>query len=136
MFLKPGRDEVLMAPHMHLGVLARSTQGQIQGRAKIGDGALLQESASSDWKATATNQMYSNDLEACGMKCCYFWFHSEVNFLCVHCSQVSDSGLLGLLLLIAHQPFFVFCYIHFQDFLPVCLFLVPVIYPSPYTISR
>ena len=30
--------------------------------------------------------MYSNDLEACGMKCCYFLFHSEVNFLCVHCS--------------------------------------------------
>ena len=36
-----------------------------------------------DWKikkATATNQMYSNDLEACGMKCCYFLFHSKVNF--------------------------------------------------------
>ena len=65
---------------------ARCTQGRIQGRAKIGDraggggGGLLQESASSDWKATATNQMYSNDLEACGMKCCYFLFHSEVNF--------------------------------------------------------
>ena len=24
--------------------------------------------------------MDSNDLEACGKKCCYFWFHSEVNF--------------------------------------------------------
>ena len=91
--MKLGRDEELMAPHMHLGVLARSTQGWIQGRAKIGDGGLLQESASSDWKATATNQMYSNDLEACGMKCCYFLFRSF--FLCVHCSQVSDSGLLG-----------------------------------------
>ena len=75
MFMKLGRDEVLMAPQMHKGVLARSTQGWIQGRAKIGDrGGLLQESASSDWKATATNQMYSNDLEACGMKCCYFFF--------------------------------------------------------------
>ena len=94
--MKLGRDEVLMAPHMHLGVLARSTKGRSQGRAKKGDGGLLQESASSDWKATATNQMYSNDLEACGMKCCYFLFHSEVNFLCVHCSQVSNSGLLGL----------------------------------------
>ena len=31
--------------------------------------------------ATATNQMDSNDLEACGKKCCYFWFHSEVKFL-------------------------------------------------------
>ena len=72
--------------------------GLIPGRAKIGvGGGLLQESAFLDWKATATNQMYSNDLEACGMKCCYFLFHSEVIFLCVHCSQVSDSGLLGLL---------------------------------------
>ena len=43
-------------------------------------GGLLQESTSSDWKATAANQMYSNDLEACGMKCCYFLFHSKVNF--------------------------------------------------------
>ena len=24
--------------------------------------------------------VYSNDLEACGMKCCYFLFHYEVNF--------------------------------------------------------
>ena len=41
--------------------------------------------------------MYSNYLGACVLKCCYFLFHSEVNFLCVHCFQVSDSGLLGLL---------------------------------------
>ena len=25
--------------------------------------------------------MHSNDLEACGKKCCYFWFQSEVKFL-------------------------------------------------------
>ena len=25
--------------------------------------------------------MDSNDLEACGKKCCYFWFHSEVKLL-------------------------------------------------------
>ena len=25
--------------------------------------------------------MHSNDLKACGKKCCYFWFHSEVKFL-------------------------------------------------------
>ena len=24
--------------------------------------------------------MHSNDLEACGNKCRYFWFHSEVKF--------------------------------------------------------
>ena len=32
-------------------------------------------------KATATNRMHSSDLETCGKKCCYFWFHSEVKFL-------------------------------------------------------
>ena len=78
--MKLSKDEVLMAPHMHLGVLARSTQGQILGRAKIGDGGLLQESASSVWKATATNQMYSNDLEACGMKCCYLFVPFRCQF--------------------------------------------------------
>ena len=81
MFMKLGRDEELMAPHMHQGVSARSTQGQIQGRAKIGHrGLLLPETSSSDRKATATNGMYNNDLEACGMKCHYFLFHSEVKF--------------------------------------------------------
>ena len=27
--------------------------------------------------------MHSNDLEACGKKCCYFWFQSEVKFFTV-----------------------------------------------------
>ena len=52
--------------------------GRGQNRSR---GPLLQETSSSDWKATATNRMHSNDLEACGKKCCYFWFHSEVKFL-------------------------------------------------------
>ena len=52
------------------------------GGGKIGNGGpLLQETSSSDQKATATNQIDSNDLEACGKKCCYFWFHSKVKFL-------------------------------------------------------
>ena len=47
---------------------ARSVQGWIQGGAKIGHGGpLIQRTSSSDWKATATNRMHSNDLEACGM---------------------------------------------------------------------
>ena len=37
--------------------------------------------------------MHSNDLEACGMKFCCFWFH----FWRVHCTQVSDSRPLDLL---------------------------------------
>ena len=80
--MKLGRDEVLMVPYKCCCFSARSVQGWIQGGAKIGHGGpLLQEISSSDRKATATNQMDSNDLEACGKKCCYFWFHSEVKFL-------------------------------------------------------
>ena len=71
-----------MVPYKCCCFSARSAQGRIQGGAKIGHGGpLLQETSSSDRKATATNQMHSNDLEACGKKCCYFWFHSEVKFL-------------------------------------------------------
>ena len=51
------------------------------GRAKIGHGGpFLQETSSSNRMATATNQIDSNDLKACGKKCSYFWFHSEVKF--------------------------------------------------------
>ena len=54
-------------------------EGQIQSGAKIGHGGpLLQETSFSDQKATARNQMNSNDLEAYLKKCCNFWFHSEV----------------------------------------------------------
>ena len=57
---------------------ARSVQGRIQGGAKIGPGgSLLQRTSSSDQKATATNRMHSSDLETCGKKCGYFWFHSK-----------------------------------------------------------
>ena len=34
MFMKLGRDEVLMAQHMHKDVFAISSQGRIQGEAK------------------------------------------------------------------------------------------------------
>ena len=80
--MKLGRNEVLMVPYKCCCFSARSPQGRIQGGAKIGHGGpLLQETSSSDRKATVTNRMHSNDLEACGKKCCYFWFHSEVKFL-------------------------------------------------------
>ena len=62
--MKLGRDEVLMVPYKCCCFSARSAQGRIQGGAKIGHrGPLLQESSSSDRKATATNRMHSNDLE-------------------------------------------------------------------------
>ena len=75
--MKLGRDDVLIVPYKCCCFSARSAQGRIQGGAKIG----LQKSSSSDRKATATNRMHSNNLETCGKKCCYFWFHSEVKFL-------------------------------------------------------
>ena len=81
-FTKLGRDKVLMTPHICIDSLAKSTQGWIQGRAKIGPGgSLLQRTSSSDRKATATYWMHSSDLEAFGKKYFYFWFHWEVNFL-------------------------------------------------------
>ena len=82
--MKLGMNEVLMVPYKCCCFSARSAQGWIQGGAKIGHGGggpLLQETSSSDLKATGTNQMHSNDPEACGKKCCYFWVHSEVKFL-------------------------------------------------------
>ena len=58
------------------------SRGGSRGGAKIGHGGpLLQETSSSDRKATSTNRMHGSDLEICGKKCCYFWFHSEVKFL-------------------------------------------------------
>ena len=71
-----------MTPHICIDSWAKSAQGWIQGGAKIGHGGpLLQETSSSDRKAKTTNQMHSSDLETCGKKCYYFWFHSEVKFL-------------------------------------------------------
>ena len=81
MFTKLGRHEMLMIPYKCCCFSARSVQGRIQGGAKIGRGGgpLLQGTSASDWKATATNRMHSNDLEACGMLYCYFY--SKVKFL-------------------------------------------------------
>ena len=74
MITKLGRDEMLIAPHIH--------KGADPGRGKICHGGpLLQEASSSDRKATATNQMHSNDVEACGNKCRFIWFHFDVQFL-------------------------------------------------------
>ena len=51
MFMKLGRYEVLMALHMHEDILVISTQGWIQGEAKIGQGVGPHQKNSSDWKA-------------------------------------------------------------------------------------
>ena len=79
--MKIGRDEVHKVPYKCCCFSARSAKGRIQGGAKLGHGGPLLQRTSSDWNATATNQMHSSDLEAFGKKCCYFWFHSEVKFV-------------------------------------------------------
>ena len=81
--MKLGRDEVLMVPYKCCCFSARPVQGRNpgQGKNRSGGGSLLQRTSSSVLKATATNRIHSNDQDACGMKCCYFLFHSEVKFL-------------------------------------------------------
>ena len=77
-----GRDEVLMA-HTCVKVFRPDPPRGGSRGAKIGQrgSPSSKETSSSDRKATATNQMDSNDLEACGKKCCYFWFHFKVQIL-------------------------------------------------------
>ena len=89
------RDEVLMAPLMSSGVTAISTQRLIQGRAEVGyqgGGGSPLKTSFSERKATATNRMYINDVEACGMKCCYFWFNYNF-FSRVYCTQMETVAL-------------------------------------------
>ena len=83
MFTKLGRDEVLMARHMHKDVLDIFAQGADPGRGHGGGGGgggcpLLQK--------TSSDQIHSNDLEACVMKCSCFWFHSVVKFFTLESS--------------------------------------------------
>ena len=77
-FTKLGREEVSMVPYKCCCFSARSVPGRGKNRPW---GPLLQRTSSSDQKATATNRMHSNNLEACGKNFCYLLFHSEVKFL-------------------------------------------------------
>ena len=90
MFTKLGRDEVLMARHMHKYVLAVFAQGRIQGKAKQVKGGggfpFLKKLLQNGRLQQQTEFMHSNDLEACVMKCCCFWFHSVVKFLTLESS--------------------------------------------------
>ena len=104
---KLGRYDVLMVPHKYCCFSTRSAKGRFQGGAKIGRGTLLWET-SSDQMATATNRMHRNDLKACGKKCCYFWFHSEVKFL-THLWRLFWTAILAYFHAISMEYYAVKC---------------------------
>ena len=69
-------DETWMNYSMSLTCFKAFWPGWIQGGGQnswsIGVPFFKKCTSSSDRKATAINPMHSNDLEACGKKCCYF----------------------------------------------------------------
>ena len=87
MFTKLGRDEVLMALHMHKDVLAIFAQGADPGRGKIGhwEGSPSSKNFFRP-EGYSNKRIHSNDLEACVMKCCCFWFHSVGKFFTLESS--------------------------------------------------
>ena len=83
MFTKLDRDEVLMTLHIVKMFRPYPPWGGSRVRQKLVKGAggpSFKKTSSSDWKATATNRMHNNDLEACEMKCCSFLvpFRSQI----------------------------------------------------------
>ena len=74
-----------MTPHVCIDFLAKQMRpGADPEQAKLGHRkSPSTKNFFSRPESYATNQMHSKYLEAFGKKCCYFCFHSEVNFLCV-----------------------------------------------------
>ena len=72
--MKLGRDEVLMVQYK-CSCLGQIRQDPGRGKNRSRGPVLL---LTTDWKATATNRMHSNDLKAFGKKCCYSWFQGTL----------------------------------------------------------
>ena len=97
MFMKLGKDEVLMAPYMHSDVLAISAQGRIQGRAKIGHGGphLKKVVVFLPRRLQQQTECIAMILKQVGWSFVVFGSILMSNFWGVHCTQVSDSGPHG-----------------------------------------
>ena len=77
MFTKLGRDEVLMAPHMHWGVSAISAQERIQGKVIIGHGRRgVAPSFSKIFLQTGRLQQQTQYLRN---ECLFFCVHGKMN---------------------------------------------------------
>ena len=114
MLTKLGRDEVIMALHMHLGFSARFTKKLIKGGAKIGqwgapslkDFFFSSERNSNKSNASSYPELKYRDCLLFGLisqiwQSCFLINHLLRNLTfnrSAHCTQVSDQCPLGLLL--------------------------------------
>ena len=72
--MKLGRDEVLMVPYKCCCFRSDlSRVGSRAGQKKVAEDPILQRTSPSDHETEITNRLHSNDLEACGKKCCFFY---------------------------------------------------------------
>ena len=85
----PGTCIKMFWPYLPRGG-SRARQNRSRGRWWF---PFFKKTSSSDWKATATNQIHSNDLEGCVMQCSCFWFHSVVKFLTLESSLYQKCSL-------------------------------------------
>ena len=109
-----------------LCVSSRSDQGWIQGGSENGSQGIpflkIKSSLERKFTTTLTNRMHMNDLEACGKKCCYFGFHSEVCFLVTYWTKPSP--------LISINLFLFFMGLSVESTLILCNFLVKKTFAS------
>ena len=126
MLTKLGRDEVIMALHMYLDFLARSTQRWIQGSTKIGkwgvpspkDFFFRSECNSNKPNASSYPELKYRDCLLFGLisqiwQSCFLinnWLRNLTFNRSANCTQVSDQCPLGLLFVI------------FPNNMAVCLF--------------
>ena len=76
-----GIDEVLMVPYKCCFFLPDQPRGESRAGPNRSWGPILQRTSSSDQKATATNQMHSNAVGACGKSVVIFSSIPKVKFL-------------------------------------------------------
>ena len=90
--MKLGNDEVLIFLTIVIVVRSESPRGGSRMGQKQVTGYVLHNTFSL-YPSDTTKQLHSNNLEACGKKCCYFWFHSKIKFLTLFLLSFSNKLL-------------------------------------------